>query len=519
MKLKVAVLGATCVSLIGLATVHADCPPECPIPGGKRARSKTECFAEFGGIVPTNTKNPGNVVCADGDACDTDGAPNGTCTFSLTVCFDNADSRFQRCNPTTLTKVVVKKAKKDPQLQALQAAIDAIGFPTAENKCTDPIEIKVPLKVKVKKKGKVKKVRPGKKTVKILARAGRKKDVDKLKLKCVPSTSPSLTCPANPTDGPDLMILTVGDDTDLDTGWNGVAHNQTIVKGGRLLGCLSNCDLENDTVCDVQGTDAEGPEGSKAGGLFGSPLPLFAAGSVPVCVTNTHVEDVTGTIDLATGMTNLRIHLDSKVFVTATPDPRFPCPICTGKAIGDKGKCRFGPKDGQPCTVNGVTKKFGNTSFDCPPGGNASSLDILFDPATTEESTLEATDNICAPGALGSGPCHCPGQTGRFGVGCNSYDDCVPCSGPSRVGEGIDQTCCAITNKPCYPKLIKRTGVRNTLNPAPPDPTYPKTGSGALVSTFCIGATKDASVNNTAGLPGAGTVTLAGNITVLKTSK
>jgi len=70
--------------------------------------------------------------------------------------------------------------------------------------------------------------------------------------------------------------------------------------------------------------------------------------------------------------------------------------------------------------------------------------------------------------------------------------------------------CSSDTTTPCFPTAedfgvagkIERNGVALSVSPAWPDASYPKSGSGTLVSVFCVPATTFGIVNTVAGLPG-----------------
>ncbi|HZI43755.1 MAG TPA: carboxypeptidase regulatory-like domain-containing protein, partial [Ilumatobacter sp.] len=179
--------GALAAALSWTSQAVAVCPGECSVPG--RGSMATECIVEFDGV--TLNYPPGNekrVQCTDGDvACDADGAANGICEFNLRVCLNNTDPRYPACTPSDVASFVLKNKpttspKFDPQLAALQAAVDAIGLPTSASVCTNLQTVTVPLRVKggnfVRGKKKVKHVTLTSTNV---------KDVDSLKLFCEPS--------------------------------------------------------------------------------------------------------------------------------------------------------------------------------------------------------------------------------------------------------------------------------------------------------------------------------------------
>lgn len=177
-------------------------------------------------------------------------------------------------------------------------------------------------------------------------------------------------------------------DTDLDTGWTGLAHDSAIVEGGGYVVDLYDCDgpnglntlctvgpscsgsphppCSNDSQCASLGLGTCRKEGTAVGphckfdpktsctcdtsqtmaqatcidlthcptaGNFciqrfhTPPLPL-SAGGIPVCVVNVFTEDIVGTKDLATGASAIRLRQSSIVQVTGTQSQ--PCPVCGG---------------------------------------------------------------------------------------------------------------------------------------------------------------------------------------------
>src|SRR5437899_2161589 len=65
----------------------------------------TECLVSFAG-VPAGDENGGTITCTDCDpSCDTDGANNGSCTFKLSVCANEAGGT---CTATALQPIKVK---------------------------------------------------------------------------------------------------------------------------------------------------------------------------------------------------------------------------------------------------------------------------------------------------------------------------------------------------------------------------------------------------------------------------
>jgi cysteine-rich repeat protein len=226
-------------------------------------------------------------------------------------------------------------------------------------------------------------------------------------------------------------------DTQLDTGWTGIAHdadtNDRVLTIGNLLcegpfaGGIEPCG-----VCDVLGlnpdtgdcrcsndnrntcdqpfvADADDCGGAVCNCYFGPPLPL-SSGNTPACVVNRFFDNISGTANVDTGEGQIAANLRSVVYLGISV--LEPCPSCGGTCtappanLGDPcaidvncdsafnagdgvcgnfdpipndgirgGTCAgLGANIGQTCDI-GVH----NTSFPAPAGGAGSSLDCFPD--------------------------------------------------------------------------------------------------------------------------------------------
>jgi outer membrane protein assembly factor BamB len=128
------------------------------------------------------------VRCFDGDAgCDVDGTVNNECQFDVDVCLlRSADPALPTCTPAEVTSTVVSNPAADPDLQALQAALNAL-LPVAADACTSGRTLRVPLRGP-DSHGRF--TRASKK-VRLRARTASEEDSDSLKLTCVPRDWPS----------------------------------------------------------------------------------------------------------------------------------------------------------------------------------------------------------------------------------------------------------------------------------------------------------------------------------------
>ncbi len=354
----------------------------------------------------------------------------------------------------------------------------------------------------------------------------------------------------------------------LDTGWTGLAHNQTVIQDGKLTFTVSGCDstVRPCGVCDIGGPiqnvnadagdinahrcsndtsikcndDAGCTAPGKCVFYFGSPLPL-SAGGVSTCVTNQINGSVSGTANVESGTFASTLNLSSRVFNGI--ETALPCPVCVGDGTvndGNKaGTCSGGPKNGQTCDGNGRSPvpSFGTTSFDCPPNTGAliTTLSIALDGSTgTETMTLSANSPGCSDAA--GKKCFCPsdGQSTRPSACIDTTDfpgDGTLCAADSQTEghcpEGpVDQQCVIETFRGCLVNLDC---------PAPGDScgsgprlcyldngavggsviaigmTDPPDANGEadprFAALFCVGKT-NAAVNASAGLPGLGRIQL-----------
>jgi outer membrane protein assembly factor BamB len=186
-------LAALAFALLPVA-VLATCPPSCPIPGG--ADAALDCHAEYAGdglrlnykpFDPAHPKPGKEVRCFDGDVgCDADGMVNNACVFDVDVCLRNADPNLPLCPPADVTAVAVSGITKDPELAALQTALDAL-LPATTNVCTTGATLAVPLKGPDARA----RFKAAKKKVKLKATTAAGVDADTLKLTCLPRGWPS----------------------------------------------------------------------------------------------------------------------------------------------------------------------------------------------------------------------------------------------------------------------------------------------------------------------------------------
>ncbi len=476
------------------------------VPGG--GPKKSDCYLEYDGLDDATAgrfKGKAQYQCTDGASCDGDGQENGSCTFNVAVCVNQADSSLPQCTPQVVTSF--------PKNSAGLEVTSVTNVSTALCGAFTPITVAANKRQRVALRG--------------LAPLGRPKaDVDVFFLRCVTGTVDK--CPDNSANGPKQIELDVRNDVDgetcpqdLDNGVAGYSHNFPNNAGLNLKVCLAGCDNSSNPICDASlrvGKD------SVNGRFFGPPLPLIALGT-PVCVVNRYNTGGTlsgGKVDVSTGEVGassspVTVPLFSDVFITSSQTA--PCPTC------DNGRCAGGARSGASCTVGGrilIANKIQNVSVDCPPSGNPQGTLTINLPLTTGTSTKDG------PSPCGNARQGCGGTT-TF----DADDNCGAgtCNGTCNTtidkdkGTGVNQYCCSNNlDLPCFPTAgdtgigkIERTGQRTVPLPAwtSDKATYPKVGTGCtnLAATFCEAATTSNIVDCvSSGLPGPGALILSGRL-------
>ncbi len=352
-----------------------------------------------------------------------------------------------------------------------------------------------------------------------------------------PTAPPQIPCPQ------EITYTVVSQGSDLDIGWTGIYHDQALGNGGSLsfaldcpgdfLGRCGDCALTgpvaSTTIVDNHrckgATQTKCTSNADCGSdtcefFFGAPLPI-SGGGVPICVTNQIDGPVTGTVqpELGTGTSDIGVIFAS--FVGLSQDQ--PCPICSGAALGATGTCQGGARDGQPCTTDGTTPHFGNTSFDCPPNASANigSSTLPLD-LTTGTRSLDLSATCVGPTATGQ-PCYCANQvqpnqcqTGVCTVGAEGQGTCE--AGPMDTLCTIESfractsnTDCPAAGDTCTTKIrscLGATDATGMLNAPVTRTGVPSQAAPIQVATFCINDTRSGAVNTAAGLPGPGALVL-----------
>lgn len=156
------------------------------VPGGTDAQD--ECLLEWSATAPSTSRLKGGVtlptgklVCRDGDpSCDVD-AVAGQCTFEVAPCAPTTDTRFPACTPAPLTELqlVQPAAARLPEAAAALGASlgQLLGAPApgdAVSRCGHAVPFTIELGYR----------RRAVQTVAARARAGDRRDADRLQLVC-----------------------------------------------------------------------------------------------------------------------------------------------------------------------------------------------------------------------------------------------------------------------------------------------------------------------------------------------
>ena len=234
-------------------------------------------------------------------------------------------------------------------------------------------------------------------------------------------------------------------ETELDTGWYGLAHNSDINDQVRARGDLicagplvvgpepcglckvvgidpstGQCRCANDsrTQCDEPfDADVDDCGGNTCNCYFGPPLPL-SSGNVPACVVNRFAEDVTGTANVDNGKGKINARLASVVYLGE--NVLTPCPTCGGTCTAPVANV------GDPCAVNSSC----DTSL-----GSADGVCGNYDPTVGDG----LRGGICYLGVNNGLTCDIDASNESFPApgGGGSSLDCFPDLGKNVSGTGL----------------------------------------------------------------------------------
>jgi len=136
--------GQIAVLDFGVAGVDTLTPVANLTAGGK---AKKDCQVEWwGGETDLNRRGKPipRWTCHDGDACDRDGAVDGSCTFLVGACFAVDDARLASCQSPTIEAAVLTSKKLPDVAVELQAAVNAV-LPTSDPVCSRAVEVTIPV--------------------------------------------------------------------------------------------------------------------------------------------------------------------------------------------------------------------------------------------------------------------------------------------------------------------------------------------------------------------------------------
>jgi len=171
-------------ALVVAAVLISTASPARALEPGGTGSPQRDCIVEYGGFMlnypPPPAPKRREFRCFDGDpSCDTDGTRNGSCAFSIQMCF--AGDNVPGCAAGTVSTVRVKNPRPtsprfDPQLDALQNAGRAVLPTSTANTCSAPVTITVPATGK-----------HGAKKLRVHANGTAGSDSDNFRLTCVKS--------------------------------------------------------------------------------------------------------------------------------------------------------------------------------------------------------------------------------------------------------------------------------------------------------------------------------------------
>ncbi len=174
---------ALLVAAVAATLIPAARPAFALEPGGTGS-PRRDCIVEYGGFAlnypPPPAPKRREFRCFDGDpSCDADGTRNGSCSFSVQLCF--AGDNVPGCAAGTVSAVRVKNPRPtsagfDPELDALQTAGRAVLPTSTANTCGAPVTLTAPATGK-----------HGAKKLRVHATATGGSDSDHLRLTCVKS--------------------------------------------------------------------------------------------------------------------------------------------------------------------------------------------------------------------------------------------------------------------------------------------------------------------------------------------
>jgi hypothetical protein len=266
-----------------------------------------------------------------------------------------------------------------------------------------------------------------------------------------------------------------------------------------MLGGTCSGGARNGLACDANGTSEFTQFGTTS--FDCPPSPGASAADLPINLKNsTGMEAITLSADSpacrAVGFGGLKCACDT--CQTAAGEPcrtNADCPV--GRTCGGR-RCQGGDTPGEPCVVND----------DCPPnpGGTCGVPGLQTAPNQCDDATCTPTGGNEGECQAGPNDGHCSAEDYRS---CLTNANCRP---PGEGGTCADclpgmQTC----NSRARDCFVDNGTIGNSIQAdGAADVPVNDMSEPILASVFCIGPTGQGSINNAAGLPGAGRVTLKG---------
>jgi len=344
-----------------------------------------------------------------------------------------------------------------------------------------------------------------------------------------------------------------------------------VTDAGGQYQAFVRCESNPTVECAVPfTTDPACPGSGSCGYYLGPPYPASAS-NTPVCILNSLISDITGSVDIDSSGEQ-QTTLQARAVVHSGISQTKPCPLCVGDLTPrdgiSEGSCDGGTRDGLPCDVQGFDATFApgeGLSLDCVPslGQNISGSGLALNLALTTQSSAMPFGTKC-DFPLGSLDCACAVCSGDTSLPCNADADCaavgagtcsVPGGGANRQPNACADVvagCVATTGNQAEcsggPNIAFCDGVFRangkpfltclsdadcgaidaacgdgspgscgncTISQARPCFLNPIVANGSpsisdpvLVSTFCIPPTGSSGVNGATGLPGPARVAI-----------
>jgi len=257
----------------------------------------------------------------------------------------------------------------------------------------------------------------------------------------------------------------------------------------------------NGLACDGNGSVFERPDY----GVTSLDCPIAAASliaTLPIDLSSATApvaKTVTAGSPACSGEAGERCVCDTCNNLAATPcDSNADCTMVGATVCGGK-RCIGGTNAGTSCSA----------TSECPGGGICGRPGEPTKPSACLDDTTTVGQLDCADGdGDGEGECtqgpitqHCSVASGHAQRGC---------TGPADCGGAVGS--CVSENRACFLTggFSGKNGTNSLVANGAADTPVHDTSHPTLAAVFCVGPTGSASVNNVAGLPGPGRVTIRG---------